>query len=127
MSRKCTDSSLINWLQSKDGRMQKETKAVPDSVLWMDPCEMYGVPFEPTEVEADGSFVIDVAANKAMNEAEYWWTRAIMEEPVVSALKGLSSRQGIWIGDEAQLYEEVKRFTAPELSGSGPLPSGPRS
>ena len=125
MSRKCTDSSLINWLQAKDRRMEKETKAVPDSVLWMDPCEMYGVPFEPTEVEADGSFVIDVAANKAMNEAEYRWTRAIMEEPVMSALKGLSSRQGVWVGDEARLYEEVKRFTAPELSGSGSLPSGP--
>ena len=67
--------------------MQKETKAVPDSTLWMDPCEMYGVPFEPTEVEADGSFVIDVVANKAMNEAEYRWTRAIMGEPVVSALR----------------------------------------
>ena len=48
VERKCTGSSLINWLQSRTEECKRRKPY--RTVLWMDPCEMYGVPFEATEV-----------------------------------------------------------------------------
>ena len=50
--------------------MQKETKAVPDSIIWMDPCEMYGVPFELIPLKAVREFYARLQDPKELVEID---------------------------------------------------------